>query len=83
MFVISAGTDAVNISVSDHLYSSEALFVICKDPSLSDNISILFILLELILASLCSLHYMCFVHCPAVTLPSFIHGVFHYIFLVR
>ena len=38
-FVI-ASAGAVDISSSDHSYvSSEVLFVICKDPSLSDSVS--------------------------------------------
>ena len=51
---------AVDISVSICLSLVEASWLICKDPSHSDNASILFVLLELILASH-SLHYMCFV----------------------
>jgi len=46
------GTGISDISVSVCLYSSEALFSICKDPSYSDNASISSILLELILVSL-------------------------------
>ena len=58
-----AGTGATDISLSDCLYiSSEALFVIFKDPNLLNNTLISFILHELILFShgLC---YMCFVLC--------------------
>ena len=55
----SAGT--ADISVSVCLYSLEASSVICKDPSRSDNISMLFVLLELVLVLFCSLYYMCFV----------------------
>jgi len=52
LFVI-ASTGATDISLSDHLYvSSEALFVICKNPSLSDNASILSVHLKLILVLL-------------------------------
>ena len=83
MFVIGAGTGAVNISISNCLYSSEASFMIYKDLSLSNNTSISFILLELILAPLYSLLYTCFVHCLVVTLPSFVCGIFHYTFLAR
>ena len=54
---VAAG--AVDISVSICLLL-EASLLICKDSSHSDNVSILFVLLELILAS-CSLYYMCFV----------------------
>ena len=69
-FVASAG--AADISISVFLYSLEAFSVICKDPSHSNNIFILFILLELILVSLCSLYYMFFVQ--QVTLSSFVCG---------
>ena len=49
--VTSAG--ATDISLSDHSYvSSKALFIICKDSSLSDSSSILFIHLELVLVLL-------------------------------
>ena len=49
--VTSAGT--TDISLSDHSYiSSEALFVIYKDSSLSDSSSILFIHFELVLVLL-------------------------------
>ena len=64
MFSLTAaatGASATDISVSIGLYSSvEASSLICKDPSCSDNASILFVLPELVLAS-CSLYYMCFV----------------------
>jgi len=48
-FIIAgAGTGTIDISLSDCLYaSSEALFVIFKDPNLSDNASILFVLCKL------------------------------------
>ena len=52
---------AVDIFVSVHLSLLEASSVILRDPSHSDNASILFVLLELILVSLCSLHYTCFI----------------------
>ena len=56
--VVASTTD---ISVSVGSYSSvEVISLICKDPSHSDNASILFVLLELVLASH-SLHYTCFV----------------------
>ena len=59
---VIAGADAVDISsVVVHLYLLEASSVICKDPSHSDNILILFVLLELVLVLLCSLYYTCFV----------------------
>jgi len=69
-FVASAG--AADISVSVYSYSFEASFVICRDSSCSDNIFILFILLELVLVLFHSLYYMCFVR--QVTLPSFVQG---------
>ena len=56
-----AGAGAADISVSVCLYLLKASFVICKDPSCSDNTSILFVLLELILVPFCSLYYTCFV----------------------
>ena len=71
-FLFIAGAGAADISVSVCLYSLEAFSVICKDSSYSNNASILFVLLELILVPLCSLHYTCFVQ--QVTLPSFICG---------
>ena len=62
LFVATAGAGVFNISsVSICLYSLKASSVICKDPSLSDNASILFVLLELVLVSFHSLHYMCFI----------------------
>ena len=55
--VVACATD---ISVSIYLYLLiEASSLFCKDPSRSDNTSILFVLLELILSSH-SFHYMCF-----------------------
>jgi len=83
MFIIGAGASVVDISVSNYLYSFKTLFVICKNPSCCDNVSILSILLKLILAPLCSLHYTCFVCHLAVTLSSFICGIFHYTSLAR
>ena len=58
---IVAGAGAADISVSIYLYLLKAFSVIYRDPSCSDNVSISFILLELILVPLYSLHYMCFV----------------------
>ena len=67
--VVVAG--ATDISVSVCSYSSvEASSLICKDPSRSDNASILFVLLELVL-SFRSLYYMCFVP-RQITLSCFI-----------
>ena len=66
--VVACATD---ISVSVCSYSSiEASSLICKDPSRSDNASILFVLLELILSSH-SFHYTCFAS-QQVTLSCFI-----------
>ena len=59
--LIVAGTGATDIFVSICLYLFEASSVICRDSSHSDNASILFVLLELILVPFHSLHYMCFV----------------------
>ena len=53
-----AGVPDISMSVGSYL-SVEASLLICKDPSLSDNASISFVLLELVLSS-CSFHYMCF-----------------------
>ena len=53
-------TGATNISVSVHSLLIEASLLICKDSSHSDNASISFILLELVLTS-CSYCYTCFV----------------------
>ena len=52
--LIAAGAGTTNISVSICLYLLEASSVICKDPNYSNNALILFILLELVLVSLCS-----------------------------
>ena len=51
---------AVDISVSICSLLVEASSLICKDPSYSDNASILFVLLELVL-TFCSYCYTCFV----------------------
>jgi len=56
-----AGIGATGISISVCLYLLEASSVICRDFSHSDNVSISFILLKLVLVPLCSLHYTCFV----------------------
>ena len=58
-FLFIASTGAGDMSVCSYLL--EASSVICKNPSHSNNASLSFILLELILVSFCSLHYMCFV----------------------
>ena len=66
--VVACATD---ISVSVCLYLSiEASLLICKDPSHSDNASISFVLLELVLSSH-SFHYTCFTS-RQVTLSRFI-----------
>ena len=52
LFIAYAG--ASDISMSVHSYLFEASSVICKDLSHSDNASILFILLKLVLVLLCS-----------------------------
>ena len=57
----TVGSGAVDISVSVCLSLLEASSIIFRDPSYSDNTLILFVLLELVLVSLHSLHYMCFV----------------------
>jgi len=61
--LIAAGTGAgaTDISVSICLYSFEASSMICRDLSHSNNALILFILLELVLVPLRSLHYICFI----------------------
>ena len=73
LFVV-ASTSATDIALSDcSVVSSEVLFIICKDPSYSNNISMSFILLELVLVLLCSLLHMCFIYHLVVTLPNFVH----------
>ena len=59
-FIADVVAGAVDISVSICLLLVEASLLICKDPSCSNNTSILLVLLELILASH-SLYYTCFV----------------------
>ena len=59
--LFTADTGVINISISVCLFSLEAFSMIFRDPSHSDNASILFVLLELVLICLCSLHYTCFV----------------------
>jgi len=68
VFVIT-GIGATNIA------SSEVSVMICKDPSHSDSASMLSVLLELILILLYDLYHTCFVYCPAVSLPNFVHGL--------
>ena len=62
LLTVTASASIVEISsVVVHLYSLRASSMIYKDSSHSDNASISFVLLELILVPLCSLYYMCFV----------------------
>ena len=61
LITAGAGAGADNISVSIHSYLLEASSVICKDLSHSNNVLISFVLLELILVPLHSLHYTYFV----------------------
>ena len=80
MFLLTAAAvvaSAVEISVSICSYSSvEASSLICKDSSRSDNASILFVLLELVLSSH-SFHYTYFAS-QQVTLS---HFVFRFVLL--
>ena len=76
LFII---TSIPNISVSVYLLVlSKILFMICKDPSHSNNAFMLFVLLELVLVLLYRLCHICFVYWPIVVLPNFIHGLIHY-----
>ena len=59
-FTAGVAAGAVDISMSICLSFVEASLLICEDPSHSDNASISFIFLELVLVP-CSLPYMCFV----------------------
>ena len=75
MFAITS-TDATDITLSDcSVVLSEVLFMIYKDPSHSNNASMLSVLLELVLVLFYSLYHTCFVYCLAVALPDFIHGL--------
>ena len=59
LLFIVAGTGATDISLSNCSFILlEVLFIICKDPSLSDNASILSVLYELILFFLWSMPYV-------------------------
>ena len=61
VFVVT-GTGATDITSSDRsVVLSEVLFVICKDPSHSDSVSMLSVLLELIFVLLLwsMLHMFC------------------------
>jgi len=57
----AAGIGATDISVFVCLYSLEASSVICKDPSHSNNASISFVLLKLVLVPLHSFYYTYFI----------------------
>ena len=70
LFTAGVVAGAVDISVSVRSSLVEASSLICKDPSCSDNASILLVLLELVLASR-SLYYMCFIS-RQVTLSSIV-----------
>ena len=70
-FTTGVAAGAVDISVSFYLSFVEASSLIYKDPSHSDNASISFVLLELVLVSR-SLHYTYFVS-RQVTLSSIVH----------
>ena len=59
-FIAGVVAGAVDISVSICSSLVETSLLICKDPSHSDNASISFVLLELVLASR-SLYYTCFI----------------------
>ena len=63
-FTTGVAAGAVNISVSICLSFVEASSLICKNSSCSDNASISFILLELVLISSCSYCYACFIFSP-------------------
>ena len=55
-------TSAIDIIVSVHSFSLKtSSSEIFKDPNLSDNASISFVLLEPVLSCLHSFHYICFV----------------------
>ena len=85
MFSLVTATASVgptNISVFVCLYSLKASSVICKDSSHSDNTSILFVLLELVLVPFHSFHYMHFVLDRYLCLVSSVGSV-HYTSLAR
>ena len=64
---------AVDISVSVHLSLFEASSVILRDPSLSNNALILFVLLELILSHPHSFHYTYFISSTGNSLVLFVY----------
>ena len=68
-FTTGVAAGAVDISVFICSSFVEASLLICKDSSHSDNASILFVLLELVLVSSCSYCYMCFVFSTDNTVP--------------
>ena len=62
LFVATAGASVFDIlSVFICSYSLEASSMIYRDSSCSDNTSILFVLLDLVLVPLCNFYYMCFI----------------------
>ena len=68
---IVTGTGATDISLSDHSYvCSKASFIICKDPSFSNSVSILSVCLKLVLVLLIVYATCFFVLHLAVTLPN-------------
>ena len=70
-FITGVIAGAVDISVFICSSLVEASLLICKDPSYSDNASISFVLLELVLASH-GLYYTCFIS-QQITLSSIVH----------
>ena len=60
LLFISAGIPDITVFVLSFIYSKVSS-MICKDSNYFDNTSMSSILLELILISLCSLHYICFI----------------------
>ena len=71
---VSAGVPNISVSICSFVLSKISSSVIYKDSNCSNSASMLFILLELVLVSLCSLYYMYFTQ--KVTLFSFIHGFY-------
>ena len=62
LFIATTSAGVVNISsVVVCSYSFEAFSVICKDSSHSDNVSISFVLLKLVLVLFHSLNYTYFI----------------------
>ena len=59
LLVACAGVSDISVSAGSYLFKTFSM--ICKDPSYSDNIFILFVLLELVLVLFYSFYYMCFI----------------------